>query len=292
MTASRTAQAPGYYRYKVGDVIVTAVHDGIQEFPLEGFVRNASIAEVEAALAEAFMPSGKMTITFTTLVLDSGSDLTLIDTGFGDIGPPTVGLWLANFEAAGFKISDIKTVVISHCHGDHINGLRLKDGTLRFPHARILVPAKDYAYWMSADEMNKASDAGKAAFQRVHRVFDGLKVEQYNWDDEVVPGLKAIAAPGHTPGHTAFMLSSGGSKLMIMSDVTNHPALFVRNPGWQAGFDVIPELTIKTRRELLGKAADERVQTSFFHAPFPATGHVVRDGERFRFVPLHHMPTV
>jgi glyoxylase-like metal-dependent hydrolase (beta-lactamase superfamily II) len=288
-------QAPGYYRYRVGDVEVTAINDGFGRRPLEGFVRNAELSQVQQAMQEAFLPGDALPITFTTLVLRrNGGGLTLIDTGNGDLGAPTSGTWMKNFRDAGFDPSQVETVVISHFHGDHINGLRLKDGSAVFPKAEVMVPATEWAFWMDDVHMTQAPEAMKGAFQNVRRVFGPIAgdVKRYEADKEVVPGLTSIAAPGHTPGHTAYMLSSGAGRLMIMSDITNHPALFVRNPDWAAVFDMDADQARATRRRMLDMAAAERAQVSFYHAPFPATGHIAKDGSGFRFVPVQWNPAV
>jgi glyoxylase-like metal-dependent hydrolase (beta-lactamase superfamily II) len=281
-------QAPGFYRYKVGDIEVTAINDGFALRPLEGFVRNADLQQVRQAMQEAFLPESALPITFNTLVLRQGGRTTLIDAGNGDSGAPTSGSWMANFRAAGFDPARVDAVVISHFHGDHINGLRLKDGTAVFPNAEVMVPAAEWAFWMDDGRMAQAPEGMKGAFMGVRRVFGPIaaNVRRYEADKEIVPGLTAVAAPGHTPGHTAFMLSSGQGRLMVMSDVTNHPALFVRNPDWAAIFDMDGDLARQTRRRLLDMAASERAQVSFYHAPFPATGHVAKEGDRFRFVPV------
>ncbi|KFG70290.1 MBL fold metallo-hydrolase [Microvirga sp. BSC39] len=287
-------QAPGFYRYKVGDIEVTAINDGFAQRPLEGFVRNAELSQVQQAMQEAFLPGNTLPITFNTLVLNNGGRLTLIDTGNGDMGAPTSGRWMANFRAAGFEPAQVNTVVISHFHGDHINGLRLKDGTAVFPNAEVMVPAAEWAFWMDDARMNQAPEGMKGAFQGARRVFGPIAndVRRYEMDKEVVPGLTAVAAPGHTPGHTVYMLSSGNGKLMIMSDTTNHPALFVRNPDWSAVFDMDADQARATRRRLLDMAASERAQVAFYHAPFPATGHIAKDGNGFRFVAVQWNPAI
>jgi len=229
-------QAPGYYRYKVGDIEVTAIHDGFARRPLEGLVRNADLNDVKQAMADVFLPTDALPITFTTLALRTGGRLVLIDTGNGDSGAPTTGRWMANFRAAGFDPAQVDTVIISHFHPDHINGLRLKDGTAVFPNAEVMTPAPEWAFWMDDGRMAQAPEALKGNFQNVRRVFGPIAkdVKQYEAGRELAPGLTAVAAPGHTPGHTAFAVSSGSGKLLVVSDITNHPALFARHPDWQA----------------------------------------------------------
>src|SRR3954462_12812827 len=223
--SSAGQQALGFYRYKVGDVEVTAIHDGFAPRPLDGLVRNADINDVKEAMADAFLPTDVLPITFTTLALRAGGRLILIDTGNGDSGAPTTGRWMANFRAAGFDPAQVNTVIISHFHPDHINGLRLKDGTAVFPNAEVMAPAPEWAFWMDDGKMAQAPDALKGNFQNVRRVFGPMAkdVKQYEAGQDLAPGVTAVAAPGHTPGHTVYAVSSGNGKLLVVSDITNLP---------------------------------------------------------------------
>lgn len=281
-------QAPGFYRYKIGDITLTAINDGFARRPLEGFVRNAELADVKKAMEQAFLPPDALSISFTTLAIQHGGKLTLIDTGNGDSGAPTSGAWAANFKAAGFDAKDVSTVVFSHFHGDHINGFRLKDGSAVFPNAEVMVPAAEWAFWMDDAKMSAAPEGMKGAFANVRRVFGPVAkdVKQFEAGKEILPGITAIAAPGHTPGHTVFALASGSGRMMIMSDTTNHPALFVRNPDWSAVFDMDGPAAAATRRKLLDMVAADRMQVAFYHAPFPATGHIAKAGNGFELVPV------
>jgi len=278
------------YRFRVGDAIVTAIHDGVASRPLEGFIRNATVDELKAAMSEAFLPTERFTIPFTTLVVQSGGKLVLLDTGNGDSGAPTTGLWMSNFRAAGFDPAQVDMVVVSHFHGDHINGLRLKDGTAVFPRAEVKVAAAEWDFWMDDARAAAAPDGMKPAFANVRRVFAPMAkdVTRYQWGQEVAPGITTVAAGGHTPGHTAFAVTSGSGRLLVMSDTTNNPQVFVRNPDWSAIFDMDADAARAIRHKLLDMAASERMQTSFYHAPFPATGFIARDGEkRYRMVPAN-----
>ncbi len=291
-SAPATGQAPGFYRYKIGDLQLTALNDGVAVRPLENFIRNAELPAVKAALDDAFVPNDKLTIPFTTIVVNNGGKITLIDTGNGDSGAPTTGSWLANFRAAGFDPAAVSTIVVSHFHGDHINGMRLKSGSAVFPNAEVMVPEAEWAFWMDDARAAAAPDAMKPAFANVRRVFEPIKaqVKPFAYGKEVVTGITAVEANGHTPGHTVFVVQSGSGKLLVMSDTANSPALFVRNPGWQAIFDMNADQATATRRKLLDMAATERMQVAFYHAPFPATGHIAKDGAGFRFVPVSWSP--
>ena len=280
-------QNAGFYRYKIGDYQVTAINDGYFDRPLDGFVKNAALADVQTVLAESSISGDKLRIPFTTSVINTGSKLIMIDAGNGNTGAPTSGAWMENFKAAGFKPDDVDLIIFSHFHGDHINGLRLKDGSSPFANAEIMVPAAEWAFWMDDGQRSRAPDGLKPGFDGVHRVFDPIKdkVIRYEAGKELVPGISSIAAYGHTPGHTAFSVASGSGKLILMQDTTNHPALFVRKPEWSAVFDMDGPVAAESRRRMLDMAIAEKAQVAFYHAPFPATGAIVKDGPSYRLVP-------
>src|SRR5215208_1573926 len=221
----RPAAGPGFYRYKIGDIEATAINDGVWMRPLaDGFVKNAALDEVKKAQEQAFLPTDVTPIPFTTTVLKTGGKIVLIDTGNGNSGAPTSGTWMANFKAAGFDPAQVDTIIISHFHGDHINGMRLKDGSAVFPKAEVMVSAPEWGFWMDDGKMAAAPEGLKGNFNNVRRVFGPMAkdVKQYEAGKELAPGVTAVAAPGHTPGHTAYVVSSGGGKLILMSDTTNH----------------------------------------------------------------------
>ena len=281
-------QAPAFYRSKIGDIEITAISDGYGTYPkIDGFVKNATPEAVQAALAEQFLPTDRVQIPFTTLVVNTGGKLVIIDTGNGDLAAPTSGIWMKNFRAAGFAPENVDTVVISHFHGDHVNGLRLKDGTAVFPKAEIKVPEPEFTFWMSDDNLAKAPEGLKNNFNTARRVFTPMAkdVTPYAWEKEVAPGIIAHGAPGHTPGHTIFSINSGNASFMAVSDITNVPVLFVRNPDWAVMFDQDPEMARATRHRVLDMVSADKMQVGFYHANFPATGFITRDGNRYSLVP-------
>ncbi|HEY0567072.1 MAG TPA: MBL fold metallo-hydrolase, partial [Xanthobacteraceae bacterium] len=195
-------QAPSFYRYKVGDIQVTVVSDGRNTFPLEdSFVSNAKKEEVNATLEKAFLPRDIVTFYFAPLVINTGGKLVVIDTGNGPVAKVNskgaAGQFADNMAAAGFDPKAVDMVVISHFHGDHINGLLTADNTLAFPNAEVLVPAAEWKYFMDDGEMGKqTSDRMKGVFANARRVFDaGLKkkVTPYEMGKDVAPGLLAVA---------------------------------------------------------------------------------------------------
>jgi glyoxylase-like metal-dependent hydrolase (beta-lactamase superfamily II) len=283
-------QAPGYYRYKVGQFECTSFTDGARTFPMpDGFVRNVPKEQALAAAEAAYMPRGMVTVPFNPQVINTGSKLVLVDTGYGPVANQPVGLLTANMAAAGIDPKAIDIVIVSHLHPDHTNGIKAPDGTLVFPNAEIKVPAVDLAFWMSDENQAKATtDLMKGYFANARKVYAGLmdKVTKYEWGQEVAPGITAIDASGHTPGHTAFAVASGNARVLIQSDVTNIPELFLRNPDWHVAFDVDAPKAAQTRRKFYDMAAAEKALVVGFHFPFPSIGHVEKDGTGYRLVPI------
>ncbi len=288
------AQAPGFYRYKVGAIECTSINDGARSFPMpDGFVKNAPKEEVLAAAEAAYMPKGMVTVPFNPQLINTGSKLILIDSGNGigtyESSKGAVGRTIQNLAAAGVDPKSIDIVLMSHLHPDHTNGIRAADGSMAFPNAEIMVPAKDWEFWMSDENAAKAqsSEMMKNYFANVKKIYAGIesKVTKYDWGKEVAPGITSIAAPGHTPGHTAFAVASGSSKVLIQSDVTNIPELFLRNPDWHVAFDVDPVLAQETRHKFYDMAAAEKATVVGFHFTFPSIGHVEKDGTKYRLIP-------
>ena len=284
-------QAPGFYRRKVGDIELTILHDGARSFPMpDGFVKNVPKEQALAAAAAAYMPAGMVTVPFNPTLINTGTKLVLIDVGNGPVPNAPVGQLFPNLAAAGIDPKDIDIVILSHLHPDHINGLRTADGAIAFPNAEIKAPAADWEFWMSDDNMAKAQENAmmKGYFANVRKVLGGLdsKVTRYGWDKEVAPGITSIDANGHTPGHSAFAVASGSARLLVQSDVTNIPELFLRNPDWHVAFDIDPMQAAKTRHRIYDMAAAEKMLVSGFHFSFPSVGHVEKDGTGYRLVPV------
>ena len=295
------AQAPGFYRYKVGSYECTSINDGARSFPLpDSFVKNVPKEEALAAADAAYMPKGMVTVPFNPQLINTGSKLILIDTGNG-IGnfEPTkgaVGRTLQNLAAAGVDPKSIDTVLLSHLHPDHTNGIRALDGSIAFPNAEIMVPSVDWAFWTSDENAAKAqsNEMMKNYFANVKKTFAGIesKVTKYEWGKEVAPGITSISTPGHTPGHSSFAIASGGSTILIQSDVTNIPEFFLRHPDWHVAYDVDPIVAQATRHKFYDMAAAEKATVVGFHFTFPSIGHVEKDGAGYRLSPASFNPVL
>lgn len=288
------AQAPGWYRYKVGDSEVTVATDGRTTFKYpDSFVTNAKRDEINAALEAVHMEKDMMTIPYSPIAVNTGSKLVVIDTGTGEANfatsKGTSGQFHANLKASGIDRNNVDAVVISHFHGDHINGLLTADNKPAFANAEILVPAVEWKYFMDDAEMGKqTTDRMKGVFANARRVFDALgrKVSQYEAGKEVAPGITAVATYGHTPGHMSYVIASGNAKVFVQSDVTNNPLLFARNPGWHAFFDQIPDMAETTRRKVYDMLVADKMMVQGFHYPFPAVAYVEKSGNGYREVPV------
>ena len=292
--AQATASAgrgTGVYRYKLGSYEIIQLMDGARTFPMpDKFVVNVSKDQAIKAAAAAYMPEGKVTIPFSPMIVNTGSKLIAIDTGNGlgahKASKGAVGQARINMEAAGIDPKQIDIVIISHFHGDHIGGLKNADGSVAFPNAEIKVPAVELAFWSDDANAAKANGFNKAQFPNVKKMMAGLKVTPYETDKEVAPGLTSIFTPGHTPGHMSFVLASGAKKMLVQSDVSNVPSLFIKHPTWQAIFDNDPNLTIATRKKFYDMAAAEKMIVSGYHFPYPCVGHVEKTAAGYEMVPV------
>jgi glyoxylase-like metal-dependent hydrolase (beta-lactamase superfamily II) len=289
-------QAPGFYRTKLGDFEITQISDGARTFPMpDGFVRNVAKDQALAAAEAAYMPKGMVTVPFNPIVINTGSKLVLIDAGYGPATLPTAGLLPTHMAAAGIDAKAIDIVVLSHLHPDHINGIKTADNQLAFPNAEHMVPAQDWAFWMSEENAGKAAnDMMKGYFANTRKILSDLaaKVTKYEWGKEVAPGITALDTSGHTPGHCSFSVQSGAAKMLVQSDVTNIPELFLRNPDWHVAFDIDPDKAVQTRRKFYDMASAEKALIAGFHFSFPSMGHVEKDGTGYRLVPIRWAPVL
>jgi glyoxylase-like metal-dependent hydrolase (beta-lactamase superfamily II) len=293
-------QAPGWYRYKVGSIEVTVVTDGTARFKFaDDHVTNKSRDEVNAALAATYNEKDMMTTPYNPVVVNTGSKLVVIDTGTGEANfertKGASGQFQANLKAAGIDRNAVDMVVISHFHGDHINGLLAPDNKLAYPNAEILVPAAEWKFFMDDGEMSRAP-AGRVqeVFKNLRRVFDALgrKVTPYEPNKELAPGITSVATPGHTPGHNSHIVASGSAKVYVQADVTHVPFLFVRHPDWHAFYDQDGKMAEETRRNVYDMLAAERMMVQGFHYPFPSLAHIEKAGTGYREIPVPWNPTI
>jgi len=282
------------HAYNVGEIEIVAVADGERTAPLaEGFVLNAPFDEVKQAYVAYGLPAGHGNTPFNPTVIRTGGKTVLVDTGMGAAAAAqpgaTAGFLMRHLAAIGIAPEDVDIVIVSHFHGDHVNGLVAPEGGSAFPRAEITVPANEWSFWMDDDERARASPGRmQDLFANNHRVFDRLaeRVRTHAWDEEVVPGVNAIGTPGHSIGHTSYLVTSRAESVFLIQDVSNHPALSVEHPGWHLAFDQDPVAAELTRRRTLAWLARTKLPVQGFHFPFPGRATIEAVGNAYRAAPL------
>jgi glyoxylase-like metal-dependent hydrolase (beta-lactamase superfamily II) len=281
------------HRYKVGDIGVTVLPDGFRKGSPDGYILNATNDELLATLSEAGLPTDHMKNVYAPIVIETGGKRLLFDTGNGEAifaqSKGERGRLQHNLAAAGLDRNAIDVVVISHFHADHVNGLLTADSTAAFPNAEIMVPEQEWFFWMDDGEMSRASKGRMTElFHNNRRVFDALgrKVTRYAWDRDVAPGVTAVGTPGHSIGHTSFVVSSGSAHVFVQGDVNNQAVVFSKHPEWHGWFDQDPAQASATRRRVYDMLVAEKMPVQAYHHPFPGLGRVERDGTGFRVVPV------
>lgn len=287
---AQTPGAPlkGFHKYKVGSVEVTALYDGMWAKPHDpAFIKNASVEETKQALGKAGLPTDFVSVPLTVVVLTINGKHVMVDAGSGAQWQPTAQGVLGNMKAAGIDPGKISTVLISHFHPDHIFGL-MEKGTNKpvFPDAELVVSAAEYKWWTEPGRVEKLPEARRALGQRIATVFPTWKnFTLVEGEKEVAPGVHLLNAPGHTPGHTAFLLASGNQQLMLSNDVAYVPALLAPHPEWQGAFDQDGPTAVQTRRKLLDRVITDKMRVCGAHFPFPGSGVFAKDGTAYAFVP-------
>jgi glyoxylase-like metal-dependent hydrolase (beta-lactamase superfamily II) len=277
----------GFYRFKIGDFQATVISDGYGPIPVGPiFAMNVSEAELAPVLKANFMPP-VIQATNNILVVDTGRERILVDTGFGEkIGPPFgsfPGLE-ANLRRAGILSESIDLVVISHGHLDHIGGLVTKSGALAFPKAQFVFVDTEWNYWTGnryESDVNsspmpdpfKQATIG-AARENLPPVADRSRFVKQG--GEIASGVHYVAAPGHSPSHASILFTSDKEQFMHMGDIAHNPVTSLQHPDWTPVFDYDPVQAIKSRKAILDRVATDGVMAMGYHFPFPAVGHVVR----------------
>ena len=269
--------------------------DGFRMVPVdEKYLINASKDDLAKALKAAGQSADKMKNTYSPIVLTMAGKRVLFDTGNGEAqAAPSNnerGTLNANLAAAGIDRNEIDVVVISHFHADHVNGLLDANNKPAFPKAEIKVPENEWKFWMDDGEKSRASPGRMTElFANNRRVFDTLsrKVTTYAWDKDVVPGVRAVGTPGHSIGHTSYVVSSGGKTLYVQSDVCNNVAVFAPHPDWHGFFDQDPPKAAATRKRVYDMLVAEKLPVQGYHFPFPSLGRIEKQGAGYRVVPIN-----
>jgi glyoxylase-like metal-dependent hydrolase (beta-lactamase superfamily II) len=277
----------GFYRFKIGDFQATVISDGSGQIPIRPILAmNVSEAELAPVLKANFMQP-VIQITNNILVVDTGRERILVDTGFGEKLGPSFGNFPgleANLRRAGITPESVDLVVTSHGHLDHIGGLVTKSGALAFPKAQFVFVDTEWNYWTGSgyeSEVNRSPMPDPFKKGTIGAARDNLppvanRSRFVKQGGEITTGVHYVAAPGHSPSHATILFASGKEQLMHMGDIAHNPVTSLQRPNWSPIFDYDPAQAIKSRKAILSRVATDRVMAMGYHFPFPGIGHVVR----------------
>ncbi len=268
MAEGPSAQIPGVYRRRIGDIVVTAISDGYLDAVYE-FMRNIEPAEAQRILKEAYRPAPPR-VSINCFVLHSAGRVALVETGSGDKMGPTLGQMPDNLAKAGVDQKSIDTILLTHMHPDHSNGLTGENGVAKFPHVELVVAERDVAHWHDDAAMARATERQKLRFfQWAREQVKPYMNRRRDAQGEVFPGVTAVPLYGHTPGHTGFMVSSKGEQLLIWGDIVHIPDIQTRRPDVYMEPDVDGEAAIATRKRTFDQVATDRLLVAGMHMHFP-----------------------
>ncbi len=286
--AQPSVTAP-FRKYKVGDVEVFALIDGMRDVPLrEGMVRNVDLEQVKAVLRSAGFPENRAPLRFNVMALKLRDQVVLIDSGTG--GHPIYGegngRLFESMAAAGLDPKAVKTILISHLHGDHIYGLMNNETNAQvFPDAEIVVPAAELNWWTRPGvESIDLGPTRKGLAKRIQATIPTWKnVRTFEGEPELLPGVYAVQAPGHSPGMVGHLVTSGGEQFLVGADVVNLSPHISTNPEWQLSIDQDPQMAVETRKKIFDRVVADKLTISGTHWLMPNAGKLAKDGNGYVF---------
>jgi glyoxylase-like metal-dependent hydrolase (beta-lactamase superfamily II) len=285
----------GVYPFQVGGQEAWALHDGfLWGEPVQQYAIDVSDAEIAALFEPNFLNPQRIQLGMSPILFRWGSELVLTDTGIGSIvGDPIGGLG-QRLSALGVKPQEISAVLLTHLHVDHIGGsLDRANKKSLFPRARIFISEVEIEFWRApSPDISELRDVPPELVDlTIHCAHDVLEIlakqiEPFAPNQELLPGIRSISLPGHTPGQSGYLFQSADSQLTVIGDAMHDPLLHVQHPEWTSMGDARRQQTVKTRRELLARLADQKFRFQAFHFPFPGIGYIRKNGiDRFEFVP-------
>jgi glyoxylase-like metal-dependent hydrolase (beta-lactamase superfamily II) len=282
-------QAPGYYRLMVGDFEVTTLLDGTMMVPMKGLLNDITPAQLEHALARDSLKD-PVELSVNAFLINTGPKLVLVDTGAGG-GMDGTGHLLESLKSAGYEPSQVDEIYITHMHGDHISGLTVK-GERAFPNALVRASRQDADYWLSPEKLAAAPADAKESFQHAQEVFAPYiragKFSPFDGDVELVPGVRAVATHGHTPGHTCYLIESRGQRMLFVGDLLHVASVQFANPAITLKFDTDSAAARTQRQRIFREAAGNGEWIAAAHLPFPGLGHIRPEGKEYAFVPANY----
>ena len=275
---------PGFHRKAFGDTTVTALSDGWLTLPNEALL---AIAPDEAkAMRDALFRGPEPRTSVNAFLVQSGGRTVLVDTGAGNKAYPTLGRLVGNLAAAGLQPGDVDAVLMTHLHIDHWGGLTTPDGAAAFPRAELVLAAAEAGYWLDAATAAAAPEDAKPRFAGAQAAVAPYRDRMRTFEGTApVLGLHPVPLPGHTPGHTGYVLEDGGKRLLIWGDVMHVPDVQATRPEVGIGFDSDPAGAVASRRRALEMAVNEGLMVTGMHLHFPGFARVTRAGDAYALVP-------
>jgi glyoxylase-like metal-dependent hydrolase (beta-lactamase superfamily II) len=284
-------EAPGFYRGYVGAFEVIALSDGTAPRHLDQILSDPSIARKELSADHESEP---VPLSINAYLINTGSHLILIDTGAGELFGSTSGSLISNLRAAGYETDQIDTILLTHIHADHSGGLSV-GGIRQFPKATVYVDKRDIEYFVTrkdnSDECEILHRQVKQSRATVGPYLKVRKITLIKGDGEVVPGITSLGQPGHTPGHTAYLVQSSGHELLVWGDIIHSSEVQFEHPEVTVKYDVDADTAAQTRLRKFQFAADKGVLVASAHISFPGLGYVRKVGGRYRWVPIPYDAT-
>lgn len=282
-------QAPGFYRTMVGDFEVTVVNDGTVDLPMDKLLQ-APKPKIDHALSHHFLTAPVET-SVNAFLVNTGSKLVLIDAGAGNLFGPTLGKLVNSIKAAGYQPEQVDEIYITHMHPDHIGGLNTGDKPA-FPNAVVRADKNDADYWLSKTQMASAPADKKGFFQGAQGALGPYasadRLQPFNGNTELVPGVRATSSYGHTPGHTSYVVESRGQKLVLIGDLMHAKFMQFDDPSVTIGFDSDSKAALAARKAAFASAAKEGALIGAAHLPFPGLGHLRSSGKGYEFIPVNY----
>ena len=282
----QNTQAPSFYRFKIGSIEATVVSDGpLPIGPASRTFRGPSEAELGKMFADHFLPTDNVVLEQNALVINTGDRLALFDTGMSSVKRPNTqtGRLLTSLKQAGIDPKDIDAVVLTHPHIDHSGGMVADDGSRNFPNAQVYLTQADFDFWMDDRRLGTPAE-GSALTARKNLPPYRDRIIFIKDGQEILPGVQAMQTPGHTVGHTVYMITSGGKTICNIGDVAHHVILF-KHPRIEVAFDTDSKQGAQSRVKLFDTLAAQRIPLLVFHMPWPGLGQLAKHGDGFRYVP-------
>lgn len=286
-------QVPGYYRLMLGQFEVTALYDGAIDLD-EKLLKNIDKRDIQRLLAREFLKGPKVQTAVNAYLVNTGNKLILVDAGAAKLFGPGLGNIVDNLKAAGYTPEQVDTVLITHLHGDHINGLVTPDGQRVFANAEVWSAKADNDFWLSEVIAAQAPKDFQPFFKMSRDAaapyLAAGKWKTFDSDRELLAGVSSVDTHGHTPGHASYLFQSGDQRLLVLGDLVHNHAVQFARPEVAFEFDNDPKQAVATRKRVFHKAAREKLMVAGMHLPFPGVGHVRKEAKGYAWVPAEFAP--